>query len=154
MPRFAKTAVGLCGCSLYAPPGLTFDAPEKSPDNADVWTGEVTVDGWAFGAIVVKFATPMVATPDELEALLVNYTEFLRGQLEITGNVGVGRGHTQADHPTARGIIDYWTDKDGDAWAIKGWVDAERLAVLFVRGKGAYPYFTAQQLYLDGFRFQ
>lgn len=153
-PRFAKMAVGSCGCSLYAPPGLEFGAPEKSPDNADVWSGEVTTDGWAFGAVVVKFVSPMVATPDELEELLVSYTAFLRGQLGVVSNAGVGRGHTMPDHAAARGVIDYWKDKDGDEWAIKGWVDAERLAVLFVRGKGTYPYLTAQQVFLDGFRFE
>ena len=51
-------------------------------------------------------------------------------------------------------MIDYWEDKDGDRWAVKGWVDANRLAVMYIYGKGDYPYLNAQQMFLDGFRFQ
>lgn len=36
---------------------------------------------------------------------------------------------------------------------VKGWVDANRLALLFVHGKGDYPILNAQQMFLDGFRF-
>lgn len=153
-PRFAKTPIGTCGCSLYAPPGLSFGAPEKSPDGADVWTGEVTVDGYTWGAIVAKFPTPMEGTPDRMEPLLVAYLDFLRGQLGIVANVGVGRGHTHTENPAARGVIDYWKDAAGDSWAVKGWVDNRMIAVLFVSGKQDYPYLTAQSLYLDGFRFE
>lgn len=155
VPRFSRTAVGTCGCALYAPPGLVFDPPTKSQDGADVWTGEVTTDGWTFGAIVVRFSEPMKdADGDALEGMLVSYMQFLQGQFDVVGAVGVGRGHTHAENPAARGVIDYWKDKEGQSWAVKGWVDAERLAVLYVRGNGDYPWFSAQQMYLDGFRFK
>lgn len=153
-PRFTKMPVGTCGCSLYAPPGLTFAAPEKSPDGADVWTAEVKLDGYTWGAVVAKFPAPLDGTAEQLEGLLVGYMEFLRGQLGIVANVGVGRGHTLPSNPAARGVIDYWKDNVGDSWAVKGWVDSHLLAVLFVSGKGDYPYLTAQGLYLDGFRFE
>ena len=154
VPRFTRTAVGSCGCALYAPPGLVFDAPSKSEDGADVWTAEVTSDGWTFGAIVVRFAEPMSGSDgDALEGLLVSYMQFLQSQAEVTGSAGVGRGHTHPENPAARGVIDYWKDKGGQSWAVKGWVDSQRLAVLYVRGVGDYPYFSAQQMYLDGFRF-
>ena len=160
VPRFARTTVGTCGCSLYAPPGMTFEAPTVSEDGSQVWTGEVRHGGaepgagWTFGAIVVKFKEPFTDTPPEqLEELLTAYMDFLRTQLEITASAGVGKGHTHSENAAARGVIDYWKDKTGDDWAVKGWVDKERLAVLFVAGKGDFPYFTAQQMYLDGFRF-
>lgn len=153
VPRFTRTPVADTGCALYAPAGFTFGAPSKSEDGADVWTGEAAVDGWTFGAVVVKFPAPMAATPAELEELLVGYLAFLQGQLSVVGATGVGRGHTHAESASARGVIDYWVDKDGDRWAVKGWVDDRHLAVLFLYGKGDYPYFTAQQMYLDGFRF-
>ncbi len=159
VPRFARMEVPGCGCALYAPSGLAFDPPTKSEDGSDVWTGEAAVDRWHFGAVVVKFAVPMQASTeaapgDDMEALLISYMDFLKTQLSITSAAGVGRGHTHAENPSARGVIDYWEDKDGDHWAVKGWVDADRLAVMFVYGPGDYPYLTAQQLYLDGFRFQ
>lgn len=160
VPRFARTTVGTCGCSLYAPPGMAFDPPTLSEDGAQVWTGEVRHGGaeagagWTFGAIVVKFKEPFAdASPEQLEELLVAYMDFLRTQFEITANAGVGRGHTHSENTGARGVIDYWKDKVGDDWAVKGWIDKDRLAILFVAGKGDFPYFSAQQMYLEGFRF-
>ena len=154
VPRFSKTPIGACGCSLYAPPGLTFGDPSKSEDGAEVWTAEVKEGDWIYGVIAVKFKEPFAdATPENLEELLVAYLGFVQAQAGVTKAVGVGRGHTQAENPGARGVIDYWEDAEGDQWAVKGWVDKERLAVLFVAGKGEYPWFEAQQMYLDGFRF-
>lgn len=155
VPTLTRIEVPGCGCAVYGPKELTFGPPEKSPDQADVWTGDTPVGRWHFGAVVVKFAEPFAeASPDDLENVLVAYLRFLQGQLGITNTVGVGRGHTQADHPSARGVIDYWTDKDGDRWAVKGWVDANRLAVMFVYGPDDYPLFSVQQVFLDGFRFE
>ena len=155
VPRFSKTPIGTCGCALYAPPGLVFGEPSSSEDGAQVWTGEVKQDGWTYGAVAVRFKDPFVdAKPEDLEDLLIGYLGFLQSQANITKAVGVGRGHTHSENPGARGVIDYWEDADGDRWAVKGWVDKDRLAVLFVAGKGEYPWFSAQQLYLDGFRFE
>lgn len=155
VPRFSRTPVGACGCAIYAPPGFTFDAPTRSEDGADVWTGELATDGgWTFGAVVVKFPEAMPATSSQMEEVLVGYLDFLKAQLSITKAVGVGRGHTHGENAAAKGVIDYWESADGERWAVKGWVDQERLAVLYVRGKGEYPYFSAQQLYLEGFRFK
>lgn len=153
VPRFEKQAIGACGCAVYAPPGLVVEAPTKSQDGADVWTAVAHHGGYEFGVVAVKFAEPF-AEADPLEDLLVSYMDFLKSQLGITGAAGVGRGHTLESNPAAKGVIDYWTDAEGDSWAVKGWVDPKRLAVLYIAGKGEYPYFTAQQLYLDGFRFE
>lgn len=154
IPRFSRTEVPGCGCGLYAPQGFSIDAPTKSADGADVWTSEGAVGAWHFGAVVVKFAEPALGSGSELEDLLVGYLDFLKGQLSITKSAGVGRGHTHSENPAAVGVIDYWEDKAGDSWAVKGWVDANRLAVMFVYGRGEYPYLAAQSAYLDGFRFQ
>lgn len=153
-PRLSRIPVGTCGCALYAPGGMSFDPPTKSDDGADVWTGEAASGAWTFGAVVVRFGATMPTTDGAgLEDLLVQYLEFLKGQAGIVGAVGVGRGQIHAENAAARGVIDFWKDKDGASWAVKGWVDAHRLAVLYVRGQGDYPYFNAQELYLDGFRF-
>ncbi len=153
-PRFSKTAIGACGCSIYAPPFLVVAESTRSEDRSEVWTAETQVDGWVYGVIAVKFETPFTgAAPADLEGLLVGYLDFLKGQLGIVAGAGVGRGHSHSENAKALGVIDYWTDKDGDQWAVKGWIDEGRLAVLFIAGKGEYPWLNAQQLYLDGFRF-
>ena len=154
VPRFSRMEVPGGGCALYAPKDFAFAPPSKSEDGSDVWQGEVSVGAWSFGAIVVKFPAPMEASGDELETLLISYLDFLKTQASITKSTGVGRGHTQADQPAARGVIDYWEAESGEDWAVKGWVDNSRLAVLFIHGHGEYPYLSAQQIYLDGFRFK
>lgn len=154
VPRLAKMEVGTSGFALYAPPGLSFGAPEKSQDGADVWISDVRVDAWTYGAVVVKFNGMDPAAPgDELESMLIGYLEFLRGQLGITATVGVGRGHTLESAPAARGVIDIWQDAEGDTWQVKAWVEPRGLAVLFIAGKGDYPWFNLQQMYLNGFRY-
>lgn len=154
VPRFSRTPIGTCGCALYAPPGMVFEPPTKSEDNSEVWTGEVVIDGWHYGVIAVRFAEPFQNNSGvELEDLLVNYMDFIKGQANITASAGVGRGHTHRENPTARGVIDYWQDGAGDSWAVKGWVEPRELSLLYISGKGDYPWFNAQQLYLDGFRF-
>ena len=153
VPRFEKTAIGTCGCFQYAPPGLVVEAPTKSPDGADVWNASTHFGGFEFGVIAVRFGEPFPTT-DGLEDLLVGYLDFLKGQVGIVSAAGVGRGHRLDSNPAAVGVIDYWKDGEGDTWAVKGWVDPKRLAVVYVAGKGEYPYFSAQQLFLDGFRFE
>jgi len=154
VPRFSRTPIGSCDCALYAPPGMPFAAPERSEDGAEVWTGETHQDGWTYGVVAVRFAEPFTdSSPQDLEDLLVSYMDFLRSQSDITADAGVGRGHTHSENAAARGVIDYWQGSDGDQWALKGWVDAHHLAVLYIAGPGEYPWFSAQQMYLDGFRF-
>ena len=94
------------------------------------------------------------ADADGTEELLVSYLAFLQQQFDVRESAGVGRGHRLESHPAARGVIDYWRSADGERWAVKGWVDRERLAVLMVRGPDDYPHFNAAQLYFDGYRFQ
>jgi hypothetical protein len=154
VPRLSKQAIGACGCSLYAPEGFSVGAPQKSDDGSDVYTGSVKVDGWEFGVIAVKFGSDLGNDGDANEAMLLSYLEFLKTQLDITGAVGVGKGHKLDSNPNARGVIDFWKDKDGDDWAVKAWVDGKHLGVLYVAGKGDYPIYNVQQLFLDGFRFE
>ena len=153
VPRLEKQAIGESGCAVYGPKGIVISGPQASEDGSPVWTGAVKVDAHEFGLIGVRFATPFPnASPAELEALLIGYLDFIKAQAQITGAVGVGRGHTLDALPGAVGVIDYWKDAAGDEWAVKGWVDARHLVVLYIAGPGAYPVFNLQQLYLDGLR--
>jgi len=149
-----KQPIGACGCSLYAPEGFSVGAPDKSDDGADVYIGTAKVDDFEFGVIAVKFSVDLGDDGDALQGMLVDYMSFVRGQLNITQTAGVGLGHRMESHPAARGVIDYWTGKDGVEYAVKGWVDGKHLGVLYIAGKGSYPLFNVQSMYLDGFRFE
>ncbi len=55
VPRLVKKAIGESGCYAYFPAGMGDFELSKSEDGADVYTGEVAVDGFRFACIAVKF---------------------------------------------------------------------------------------------------
>lgn len=154
-PRLERTSIPGCGCAFYAPSGVKIDAPVTSEDGSLVWTVDTDLgDGFHAGVIAVKFKERLADGPaEERGALLESYLEFLKGQLNVVGAVGVGRGHTLDSEPSAVGVIDFWKDKAGDEWAIKGWVNPDRLAVMFIYGPRSYDLVTWKGLFFDGFRF-
>ncbi len=154
VPRLSKMAIGQSGCAAYFPAGMPDFELSKSEDGADVYTSEVEVDGFLFGCIAVKFGEPFTdSSPEEMEALLISYMEFLQSNFGITASAGVGKGHTLESAPDARGVIDYWEDAAGVQYAVKGWVNQQALGIMVIYGASEYPHFNLQQMYLDGFRF-
>jgi hypothetical protein len=152
VPRFEKVAIPGCGCAAYLPTGTPMAAPETSPDGSMVWTVEQVVGGYGFGVIAVKLAEA-ASTPEAAEELLVSYLDFLKGQFEITGAAGVGRGHT-LEGSAARGVIDFWGSKDGEQWSVKAWSTPTHLAVFLVHGPGEYPHPSVVEVFGNGLRFE
>ena len=154
IPRLSKIDIGTSGCAAYLPAEMPEFNLEKSEDGADVYTSEIEIDSFVFGCIAVKFVDAFTdSSPDDLEALLISYMEYLKEAFEITGAVGYGKGHTMESAPDARGVIDYWEDDNGNEYAVKGWINQKYLGFLYIGGAGEYPHFNLQQMYLDGFRF-
>lgn len=154
VPRFAKYSVGESGCSLYLPGDPGEFEMTYSEDGSAVYTGEVTHGDFNFAVICVQFKEDISGESDEAQVeLLTGYMDFLQGQFGVTGSAGYGKGHTLEDYPDAKGVIDYWEDAEGLQYAVKGWVDDHFIAVLLLYGEKEYPYFNAQQMFLDGFRF-
>lgn len=154
VPRFEKVQIGETGGAVYMPK----DAPEfemsLSEDGSEVYTSEIQLDDFFFSVVAVKFVPEMAdASTEDLESLLAGYMEFLRGQIGAGEAVGIGPGHTKEKVPGARGAIDYWQDADGIQYAVKGWIDQRMIGVMVLYGPEEYPYFNAQQMFLDGFRF-
>jgi hypothetical protein len=143
-PRFKKYPIAESGMYVYMPadPG-EFEVTE-SEDKSQVYTGEIELNEFNFAVIAVKFSEPMESTKEELEELLISYMDFLQGQFGI---------HTLDSDDSVTGVLDYWEDEDGLSWVVKGWVNKEYLAVLAVYGKGEYPHYTVQDLFLHGIRF-
>jgi hypothetical protein len=48
-----------------------------------------------------------------------------------------------------RGVIDYWEDKDGVSYKIKGWTDGKYIAVMYAYAKTELPD-TKVNVFLDG----
>lgn len=152
VPLFEHVDIGSTGISAYLPKGFpAFDVAD-SPDGSRVHSGEIGVGGFAFGCIALRFKDPL-APEDDAEALLTSYLDFLKSEFHVTSAAGYGRGHTLDSEPRARGVIDYWVDKDGEHYEIEGWVTPTHLAVLYIAGSKDYPNINVQQLYLGGIRF-
>ncbi len=154
VPRLTKYQINETGRYAYYPSDPGYVEPEKSDDGSDVYTLEVEFAGVNYGTIMVDFADGMMneVSKEELETMLTSYLDFLQGALKITGSAGYGMGHTLESNPDASGVIDYWEDEEGRPWVIKGWVDKNTLAVMYIYAK-ELPADGIQSMFLNGFRF-
>lgn len=153
VPRFKKYDVAQTGCAVYLPADPGEFSMTLSEDESEVYTAEVGHGDFSFAVIVVRLKEPLNDNADEKNDLMTAYLDFLQDQFSVTEAAGYGWGHTLESAPKAVGVIDYWEDADGLSYAVKAWCDGNVLSVLMLYGKGEYPYFNAQQMYLDGFRF-
>ena len=139
VPRFEKRSIAETGCFFYGPQDFPELEKSYSEDGSEVYSGEFMVGNHNFGVIMVKFIPEMTASsPEEMEALMESYMDFLAEQANV---------------PNARGGIDYWEDAGAQQYAVKGWVDTRFLCVLYISGDTEYPVFNVQEIYLNGFRF-
>jgi hypothetical protein len=146
-----KYAIGKSGCFAYFfcnPDNFEYS---KSPDSADVYTGECSVGDMSYGLICVRLNTP--TTDLQLsEGVLIQYLEYLKGTLNITGARGYSKGHHLKGNLKTTGVADYWQDKDGNNWKVRGWTNGAFIGVLFVYAKTEVPD-TRSESFLDGITF-
>ena len=120
---------GGCSASFYCNPG-TFEL-SKSPDSADVYTGECNVKDVNYGLICVKLKTG-ISELQLSEDVLIQYLDYLKTTLNIASARGYGKGHKLHNKENTRGVVDYWQDKEGNNWKLRGWTNGKYIAVLFV----------------------
>lgn len=152
VPRFKKYDIAQTGCKVYMPDDPQEFSVSKSQDGSEVYIGETSFGSYDYGIICIKLLEP-IAEKNERVQLLENYMSFLKSNFGIVAAAGYGKGHTLESNPQADGIIDYWEDSEDNKWQVKGWVDSNFLAILFVYGPDEHPYFNAVEIYLNGFRF-
>ncbi len=145
---FKKYTIGNSACSgyFYCDPG-TFKL-EASPDGSDVYTGECGSEEIYYGIICVKLKDK-INDMDGSEKMLISYLDYLKPSLNITSSAGYGKGHRLKNREDTRGVIDYWKDKDGFNWKIKGWTDGKIIAVMYAYAKKDLPE-NKVNLFLDG----
>lgn len=155
IPKLVKKTIGQSGCSAYCPEGMPDFELSQSEDSSDVYTSEIEVNGFFYSCIAVKFKEPFTdSSPEELEALLMSYLEYLEDQFKVIWTAGAGNGHLLESAPDARGVLNYWKDIEGTQFAVKGWVSQKALGVMILYGEEEYPNLNLQQMYLNGFRFE
>lgn len=152
VPSFTKYPVPETGCSYYLPGEPEFELA-YSPDSSMVITAEVQVGNFFFYVITIRYGEGLVLEQEEIAPMIEGYLTYLQSTLGITETAGLGWGHTLESNPAAIGAIDYWIDEEGTRFAVKAWGDPHFLSVLALYGDGEYPYFNAQEMFLNGFRF-
>ncbi|TND10405.1 MAG: hypothetical protein FD123_47 [Bacteroidetes bacterium] len=154
-PNMSRQEIGKTGYSAMMPDGMPMNGPVITPDSSQRFTGTKDVGGgFTFGFIAVKFQEFDNSTPDELEDLLVTYLDSVQKSWNIVKTNGYGGGKTLASDSKARGVIDYWSDKDGKEYALKGWANKTGLCVLYIQGPNIYPHTTIADSFFDQFRFK
>jgi hypothetical protein len=155
IPRLEKMSIPECNCSVYMPKGTLPFSKAYSEDSSLVFTSDyITEDNFSFVAITVKFKQSMGTDKVANEQLLCGYMDYIKSQLAITASAGYGKGHTLEKYPDALGVLDYCSDEEGFQYAMKGWINENNLAILYIVGTKDYPHFNLQQMFLDGFRFE
>lgn len=145
-----KYPIQQSGCQYYNYCDSRWDV-SISPDSSRVFTGECLFDGFYYAVICVKLYEP-ISNLAEAESMLENYMNHLKGSFDIKEATGYGRGHRLQQNEATRGMIDYWKDKEGNNWKVKGWTNGKFIGVLMVYGPGELPEPRANA-FLDGFRF-
>jgi hypothetical protein len=154
-PELVKTMIGKTTCFASMPTGMTWSAPTKTADSSDVYSGSKDCGhGFTFGVILVQFSEPLFSSPDELEDEMIVYMEGLKKSWNVTKASGYGRGLIMTSDAKARGVIDYWTDKDGKEYAIKGWCNKTGYGIMYIKGPNIYPHATIQKNFFESFRFK
>lgn len=154
-PKFAKYPIGNSGLNIYLPAQPDSVTLAYSPDSSKVYTIE-SLDSssgkyYHFGAIVVDLKEKLAG--GEEEDMIIAYLDYLKTAFEITESAGYGKGHTLETHPAAKGVIDYWKDKEGDEWRIFAWADTNYVVVMFEYGPGDYPNENVIEIFRKGIRF-
>lgn len=154
-PGLTKIVFGKMGYNASMPDGFTWSSTTTTPDSSLVYTGEKDVtNGFSFGAVAVRYSEFDNSSPDELEEMLITYMDSLKKPWNITKASGYGRNQLMISDNKARGVIDYWTDKDGHEYALKGWISKYGLCVMYIKGPNIYPHTQVQTAYFDSFRFK
>ena len=150
--RLTKYPVGNSGCSAYfiSPPGAA--ELSYSPDSSRVYTMTASEkSGITYDLITVALSQEM---PEEgQEQILISYLDYLKEQMKIVHSAGYGHGHSLTTHPSARGVLDYWSDSESEI-AVMGYIDGKFIAVLMVSSNNkAEGIENKREAFFKGFRF-
>jgi hypothetical protein len=123
-----------------------------SEDSSIVYTGDCEADSLTYGIICVKLKEA-VNSGEDAEELMISYLDYLKSIFEITTAAGYGKGQTLSGNPGARGVIDYWKDKEGNEQKVKGWTDGKFISVMYIKANGELEETEKMNAFLNGFRF-
>lgn len=129
---------------------------EYSQDSSYVWNGEVQQGNIFFGVICIEFSVPFNTDEfDEYELILIaeDYLDYIKGEFSIISSSGYKHISWIDSETGGTGISDYWTDAEGDPWAIQCWIDPYNLAVLYIYSDPETDFSGYEEDYFNSFWF-
>ncbi|HOX78955.1 MAG TPA: hypothetical protein PLW31_13065 [Bacteroidales bacterium] len=129
---------------------------EYSQDSSFVWSGEVQQGNMFFGVICIEFAVPFDTEEfDEYDLILIaeDYLDYLKDQFSITSFTGYEHVSWIDSETGGTGISDYWTDAEGDPWAVQCWIDPYNLAVLYIYSDPETDFSDYEEHFFNSFWF-
>jgi hypothetical protein len=88
----------------------------------------------------------------ESEALLQNYLNKLQQSFKISHNIGIKQA-VNWNCPESISYVDYWQDYEKRDWKIRGYINGEVMAILYVKNIGKADV-KRQDLFLESFHFR
>lgn len=143
--RFRRYAI--CpGCSSYLNTSARRLHIRRTKDGDTIYFNEYTSRGVTYGMVCVQMSSRH--TERQSEKILVNYMNRARKPMHIAANSYMEIVH-EMQHLT---ITDYWQDKNGIDWKVKGYTNGKIVALLYVKNISDTSV-SHHDAYLDGFRF-
>lgn len=146
---FRKYDISDSGTAIYlfSKPDEEFEQSKDDAGNT-YYTGGATTGDSYYGIVCIRFNEKV----KDKEEILIKYLDVLKDMLEIKYCMGYGKGHTLSSNPDAIGIIDICENKNETPFRIKGWIDNNTAALLYI-SNAKDDNFTKDDLFLNSFRF-
>jgi hypothetical protein len=145
-----KRTIGDTGCSVMLDANAAITYTEF--DNGDhLYMSSFNTDSVTYGFVLMDLKNKL-NNPEEAEYLLGDLMLDLKKASDIQHSFGLDRGLKHPVTECVSGIIDYWQDKDGIDWKIKGWTNGNCMAVMYVKNIN-HASVKKQDFFLDCIRF-
>ena len=144
-PRFRRYTI--CpGCSTLLYSGSRTLHIRQTKEGDKLFFKEHNADGITYGIVCVQMRD--VHTLEEAERILVHFINRSRKPMRIYCNASMELEKSNS----LLTITDYWQDKAGNDWKVKGYTNGKILSFLYVKNITETTV-RAHDTFLDGFRF-
>ena len=145
--KLSVTKIGNTNCSLLFPESIKFKR-SKTKALDELYFAEHRQKKTSYGVICALLAKELSA--DESFQLLTSYMNGLHKPFYTQYNTGISKVENGCINNTV--LSDYWQDKNGCDWQVKGYTNGGRLAVLYVKNINDATV-ENQDEFLDSFSF-
>ena len=130
-PKFKRYIIGSAGCSSLLFSGANSLYIKYTKDGEKVYFNEHKTGDVTYGLIVVQMKD--VFTLEEASTILAQYTNAVRIPFKIVHHLPM-----EMEKQNEKVVLtNYWQDKNGADWKVKGYTNGKIIAVLYVQNIGA-----------------